>query len=82
MAEAPCKLLGTNGEAAASVDAADDAGRMADDRAPDGKLTTTATNSSSMADKTEHRRTDVVVVCEDIILVDLKEFINMLYSAV
>jgi len=78
-AETPCQLLGTNGEAAASVDAADDAGRMADDLAPDGKLTTTATNSSRVAVKTEHRRTDVVVVCKGVISVDFRYFQYVVY---
>jgi len=78
-AEAPCQLLGTNGEAAASVDAADDAGRMADERAPDGKLAATATNSSRVAVKTEHRRTDVVVFCKGVISVDLRYFQYVVY---
>jgi len=62
--EAPCQLLGTNGEAAASVsvDTADDAGRMADDRALDGKLAATANNSSRVPVRMEQRRTDVVEV--------------------
>jgi len=71
MTEDPCQLLGTNGEAAASVDAAEVMVRMADDRSADGKLVTTATNNNRMTDKTEQCRTDVVVVCEGVILVDL-----------
>jgi len=71
--EAPCQLLGTNGEsaAAASVDMADDAGRMADDRALDGKLAATANNSSRVAVRTEHRLTDVIEVDGGVILIGL-----------
>jgi len=79
MAEVPCSLLGTNGEASASVNAEDDAGRMADDRAPDGKLAATATNSIRVAVKTEHRRTDFVVVCKDAISVDLRYIQYVVY---
>jgi len=78
-AETPCQLLETNGEVAASVDAAEDAGRMADDRAPDGKLAATATNSSRVAVKTEHRRTDVVVVWKGVISIDLRYFQYIVY---
>lgn len=82
--EAPCQLLGTNGEsaAAASVDTADDAGRMADDRALDGKLAATANNSSRVMVRTEHRLTDVVEVGGGAISISLGYLNNTIIYAV
>lgn len=81
----PSELLGTNGEAAASVsvDTADDAGRMADDRAPDGKLAATANNSSRVAVRTEQRRTDVVEIGDGAISICLRYLGNTrIYTSV
>jgi len=82
--EDPCQLLGTNGEsaAAASVDTGDDAGRMAEDRALDGKLAATANNSRRVAVRTEHRLTDVVEVDGDVISIGLGYLNNTIIYAV
>jgi len=82
--EAPCHLLCTNGEsaAAASVDTADDAGRMADDWALDGKLAATANNSSRVAARTERRLTDVVEVDGGVISIGLGYLNNTILYAV